>query len=229
MQSFQQVLFQEKYAAIVCDLPVPARRGPLAKGTKPCGARKSALSCLWRSASPFRSGRQPEKLLQASRRSDLACGNDNAQSITPEFQGVSLIDISSLVSAASSAEREECISQIRQACEHLGFFHVTGHGVEEHLIQEFQTATRQFFSLEKDEKNFVKRNADNSRGYFDDELTKQKLDWKEAFDFGAQDGSLDGRSDVDGFNQWPANPPQFRTVQTAYFKEMEKLSERLLQ
>ena len=49
-----------------------------------------------------------------------------------------------------------------------------------------------FFALPKEHKTRVKRQADNSRGWFDDELTKQKLDWKECFDFGAQDGHLDG-------------------------------------
>ena len=38
-------------------------------------------------------------------------------------------------------------------------------------------------------------------GWFDDELTKQKLDWKEGFDIGAQDGSLD-LVGLDGANQW---------------------------
>ena len=30
----------------------------------------------------------------------------------------------------------------------------------------------------------LRRTADNSRGWYDDELTKQRRDWKEGLDFG---------------------------------------------
>jgi isopenicillin N synthase-like dioxygenase len=40
--------------------------------------------------------------------------------------------------------------------------------------------------LPVEEKKLVKRNASNSRGYFNDEFTKQKADWKEGIDIGAQ-------------------------------------------
>ena len=63
----------------------------------------------------------------------------------------------------------------------------------------------------------------------DDELTKQTRDWKEAVDIGAQDGSLDARSSVDGFNQWPAGDALFRSDMEKYFKNMESLSRSLCQ
>ena len=41
-----------------------------------------------------------------------------------------------------------------------------------------------FFALPLPVKLAAKRSVDNSRGYYNDEFTKQKLDMKEGFDFG---------------------------------------------
>jgi len=90
----------------------------------------------------------------------------------------------------------------------------------------------------------LKRNASNARGYFDDELTKRKRDWKEAYDVGVP-GSRDwnsGNDDddddngdegsnacLDGYNQFPNENdcPEFRSVVTRYFDECAELSNRL--
>lgn len=49
----------------------------------------------------------------------------------------------------------------------------------------WQHAMRTFFALPLQVKLGAKRSADNPRGYYNDEYTKQKLDQKEGFDFGA--------------------------------------------
>ena len=38
----------------------------------------------------------------------------------------------------------------------------------------------------------IKRNNETSRGWFDDELTKQKMDWKEGLDLGKSNGQWEG-------------------------------------
>lgn len=70
----------------------------------------------------------------------------------------------------------------------------------------------------------VYRTQDNSRGWYDNELTKQKRDWKQGFDFGCQNGGLN-LSGLDGFNQWPdeALVPNFRRVQEDYFLALESM------
>lgn len=47
-----------------------------------------------------------------------------------------------------------------------------------------QNGSRRFFALPLDKKATCKRSADNAWGFFNDELTKQKLDLKEGFDVG---------------------------------------------
>lgn len=49
----------------------------------------------------------------------------------------------------------------------------------------WQDAMRTFFALPLPVKLGAKRSVDNPRGYYNDEYTKQKLDQKEGFDFGA--------------------------------------------
>ena len=49
----------------------------------------------------------------------------------------------------------------------------------------------------------------HAAGWYDDELTKQRVDWKQGFDVGAQDGDLDGQG-LDGVNQ--ARPPPARAM-----------------
>jgi isopenicillin N synthase-like dioxygenase len=46
-------------------------------------------------------------------------------------------------------------------------------------VERFEREGRKFFQLPKEVKNSVRRSENNSRGYFDNELTKQKVDWKE--------------------------------------------------
>ena len=84
-----------------------------------------------------------------------------------------------------------------------GFFQCINAPIDPQLVAEFYSAKAAFFTeLPREHKAAVKRTKSNSKGWFDDELTKQKLDWKEGFDIGAQDGSLD-LSGLDGANQWP--------------------------
>jgi isopenicillin N synthase-like dioxygenase len=54
-------------------------------------------------------------------------------------------------------------------------------------------------------------------------LTKRKKDWKEIFDFSAQqDFSLD-ISGIHGRNQWPQPLPLFKEKLLEYFEEMRKI------
>jgi len=141
--------------------------------------------------------------------------------------GPPTIDISALLSPGVAEAKEKVVQDIAKAATKWGFFQVTGHGVHQEDIEAFDSAVTRFFGQDKDYKYKIKRTAGNSRGYFDDELTKQTRDWKEAIDIGAQDGDLDGRSDIDGFNQWPHEDAHFRASVETYFKQMEGLSKTL--
>lgn len=70
------------------------------------------------------------------------------------------------------------------ACEDHGFFVLVGHGCEA-LVERVFSQSALFFAAPKESKMKVFRNAENPLGYYDRELTKQKRDQKEVFDFKA--------------------------------------------
>jgi isopenicillin N synthase-like dioxygenase len=91
-----------------------------------------------------------------------------------------------------------------------------------------------YFFLPLEVKQQWKRNAGNARGWFNDELTKQKLDWKEALDLGVpgtrdwttRDDDAENKC-LDGWNQLPSEDilPNFRSTVTKYFDECSKLAD----
>ncbi|KAG8471317.1 hypothetical protein KFE25_009738 [Diacronema lutheri] len=133
-----------------------------------------------------------------------------------------VIDISPLAARAHTPAEPldgATVAQIRDACSKWGFFYVRGHGVAPELLARFEAQQAAFFALPAELKRALKRGRTNSKGWYDDELTKNKRDWKEGFDLGAQDGHLDGVG-LDGFNQWPSGAhglPLFEPTCRAYF------------
>jgi isopenicillin N synthase-like dioxygenase len=135
----------------------------------------------------------------------------------------------------SSSDEDFLVQQIAAACENPGFFQVTHHGVPLPLVQDFRRQCRDYFDQPASEKLAQKRHSGNARGYFDDELTQQRRDWKECCDVG-QPGSKDWNTlpddspenaCLDGFNQFPTGLPAFRATVVAYFKACQALSHRL--
>jgi isopenicillin N synthase-like dioxygenase len=114
------------------------------------------------------------------------------------------IDISALDSVTDRAETR---AQIHQACRESGFFLISGHGLEANIDDVFE-ATRWFFDLPMERKLALSRSEENSRGYYDRELTKNTRDMKEVFDCGALEypelpASHESNRTQDGWNQWP--------------------------
>ena len=135
----------------------------------------------------------------------------------------------------AKGSESDVIDAVGAACRDFGFFQVTGHGIETHTVEEVFAAARTFFALPMADKRAISRDKDNTRGYFDRELTKNVRDRKEIFDFGylrnsdLPDDHPDNLSEVDGFNQWPAALPDFETRMKAYLAANEALGRRILE
>ena len=98
------------------------------------------------------------------------------------FTEVTTIDIAPILNNNFNltAEGIEVVNKIADACLNCGFFQIVGHSVDKKLISDFNDVKAEFFTkIPREEKSKIKRSADNSRGWFDDELTKQTKDWKE--------------------------------------------------
>ena len=129
---------------------------------------------------------------------------------------VPVIDIRELDSPAAAGA-------IDQACREWGFFQVSGHGIEPGVIGEIFAVSHLFFAQPAEQKRRLLRDADNPWGYFDRELTKNRRDCKEIYDYGPDRG--DGRSP-----RWPEGPlrGRFEPAVRACYESCTALSLRLL-
>ena len=113
---------------------------------------------------------------------------------------------------------------IAAACRDWGFFQVVNHGVPETLVDAARNETRAFFARSREDKRQLLRTRDNPWGYYDNELTKNRRDRKEVFDF-----TSDGVDPVYGAeNRWPEDGERFRATLQAYLNAMSALSLELV-
>ncbi len=132
------------------------------------------------------------------------------------IENVPVIDIEELEHPAS-------LAAIDRACRDWGFFQVTGHGIDQQLLADVMAMSQEFFAQPAEEKRRILRDAENPWGYYDKELTKNRQDWKEIYDFGPADGDkLKPR--------WPSGALRlrFEPVIRAYYASCKLLSLRLL-
>ena len=148
----------------------------------------------------------------------------------------------------SNPDKSQLQHQLYQACSTWGFFQLINHRIPTSTISNFQHAMSNFFALPYETKVKLKRSANNARGYFDDELTKRRRDWKECLDVGmpgsrvwrtanatCRDDGINNEttsikdSCLDGWNQLPNDEecPNFATVVIQYFDECARLSNQL--
>ena len=116
---------------------------------------------------------------------------------------------------------DELISSIGRACREWGFFQVVHHNVDRELRDRFFAETSAFFALPQPTKNAVARTERNPWGYYDRELTKNKQDWKEIFDFGYD-------QENESIAQWPDGQDGFKAAMLDWFTVCESVSLRLL-
>ena len=151
----------------------------------------------------------------------------------------------------SVASRKDAITAVQEAMAEWGFFHAINHDIPSSLQEDLLKEMTNFFvktSLEEKEK--LSRNATNSRGYTNKELTKQKVDLKEILDIGPFSETIpshafvklspQGKADLqlDGFNNWPdlqgdSDDKQlltdFRSTVETFYDSAYVLSMKLLQ
>jgi isopenicillin N synthase-like dioxygenase len=138
-----------------------------------------------------------------------------------------VIDISGLVEG-SVAALDSVAGELTEPCASWGAFHIVGHGVPLAELERFEAAMRAFFDLPTETKHALRRSADNARGWYDTELTKNRPDWKEVFDYGAErpPDARDARHS-DGRNQWPPDEESRKTL-LAHYHSCERVGLALL-
>lgn len=174
--------------------------------------------------------------LRARNAARLLAQAEAAASAKP-FDSVPQIDLTPLVAPdPQNTERTAAIAkEIRDACLEVGFFYVTGHGVDADLIARTFEATKDFFDLPLEQKAGVSiLNSAKMRGYTGllEENTDPDNDGDlhEAFDIGLDlaDDDPDAHTDVYGWglNQWP-DVDGFRELIVEYHTAMLTLARAL--
>jgi isopenicillin N synthase-like dioxygenase len=155
---------------------------------------------------------------------------------------VPVIDIAPFMRGDLVAHRG-VVAAVKHACEHVGFFVITGHGVPVEKIKGVFAESRAFFARPLDEKIRIKRPGPGiSRGY--NSVAGQSLsltvgqnappDLMESLGFGPLETDNDPYW-TEGFgpvhahpNLWPEGAPQFRRAVSDYWRAMEALSAQLM-
>lgn len=155
---------------------------------------------------------------------------------TRDIIALPTLDLSLLDGTA--AQRQGFLDDLRHAARDVGFFYLTGHGIDSVLLQQVQDHARQFFALPDSEKAAVGMiNSPHFRGYnrAASEITRGKPDLREQFDLGAEREVLatDENSPLwarlQGPNQWPQTLPTLKPLLLQWQQAMTGMSLRLLQ
>ncbi|XP_039045726.1 probable 2-oxoglutarate-dependent dioxygenase At3g50210 [Hibiscus syriacus] len=157
-----------------------------------------------------------------------------------DFKSIPVIDIAPLLAECNDPKMDqdpgvcEVVKQLDQACREAGFFYVKGHGIPETMVNEVRNITRKFFDLPYEEKLKIKLTpAAGYRGYqrIGENITKGVPDMHEAIDCYKElkqgmYGAL-GKP-MEGCNQWPHNPPNFKELMEEYISLCTELSRKIL-
>ncbi len=148
-----------------------------------------------------------------------------------------IINISALTGDQTYPENRRSIAkQIHDACCEVGFFYITGHGVDVGLQERLESLSRQFFAQPLETKLEIRMALGGRawRGYFPvgDELTSGQPDLKEGIYFGAELGEdhplVKAGTPMHGANLFPTNIPLFRETVLGYMAEMTRLGHALM-
>jgi len=165
------------------------------------------------------------------------------------MQHVPLIDLTAFYHQDwNSADSKQLLCQLDEALTNIGFLCVKGTQVETPTIERAQRLAMEFFDLSQEEKNRVKALKYPNRGYTglaelglsysmdaDDLKTSRTSppDLFERYRIGPVDNYADKRAEpfqatAYAPNVWPASPVGFEQIMTAYYHQMNGLSQDLL-
>lgn len=151
--------------------------------------------------------------------------------VAPVAVEIPIIDMSGYLAGDIQA-KARIVDQFRSACENQGFLQVIGHSVPADLQSRYMASLAEFFALPAAEKEKVAQDKSKChRGY--ERVGGQKLDELDENATADQKEGFSVRRDrplgrfLQGPNQWPEQPPQFKEVYTQYYDSVHELSMKL--
>ncbi len=135
------------------------------------------------------------------------------------------------------AERAAFLADLRAAAREIGFFYITGHGIDPGFVREVLEWTRRFFALPQEQKRAIDMvHSPHFRGYtaVAAEITRGHPDWREQIDIGAEREAATREPGTPpwerlrGPNQWPDALPELKPVVLRWQQEATAVLIRLL-
>jgi isopenicillin N synthase-like dioxygenase len=160
-----------------------------------------------------------------------------ATSRQADFSEIPVIDIGAL-GQGDAAERS-VIESICQACEEVGFFYISNHGVPQQLIDELFVQSERFFRLPEGERRKIHiAQSPYFRGYHPPDtlgpdappskIANMLDSFNLATDLPPSHPFVKAGIPLYGANQWPDSLPGFRETVSGYYDRMLQLKNRLL-
>ena len=148
-----------------------------------------------------------------------------------------MIDVGPLIRQGSGRDVQAVAHAIDTACRDLGFFVISGHGIDPQLRRDLDAAAREFFALPEDTKAEIAmpRAGLAWRGWFPvgGELTSGVPDLKEGIYFGVEHGAdhvgVRAGRPLHGANLFPQHPAQLRPLVLDYLDALTSLAQRVLE
>jgi isopenicillin N synthase-like dioxygenase len=148
-----------------------------------------------------------------------------------------LLDIAAFREDPTSPDGLAFVDELRRVVHEIGFFYVSGHGVDATLLDRIHRVAAQFFA-EPEEVRLEIENVRSAqfRGYtrFGHEHTNGKADLRDQVDVGRElPPPALGPDDpawlvLRGPNLWPAQPTEFRPVVTEWMNALEGVAHSML-
>jgi len=150
----------------------------------------------------------------------------------PLFAFDATIPVLNLQEYQDPTTRSDFLSQLQYACEEIGFFALTGTGIDPSILDKAYEETKKFFYLDFETKNQCSgKGVNGQRGFTPGESPKgeTRSDFKEFYHIGRELSEEDYQRLGIIPNIWPENRPLFQVSMTTLFQELEKYMQILEQ
>ena len=134
----------------------------------------------------------------------------------------------------SAEERRTVAAQIGDACERVGFFYLTNHGVPQDLIDEAFATAKTFYEQPSAERMRSAATLDHWRGYVPSKIEAEGgtvggaiETYRFMLDLPESDPDVQARKPLHLPNRWPADLPGFKPVVQRYMEAVMGLSHHL--
>ncbi|MCW2351686.1 isopenicillin N synthase family dioxygenase [Sphingobium sp. B12D2B] len=160
--------------------------------------------------------------------------DDIAAAAAVSLDEIPIVDFAPFLSG-DPAGRKAVAEEIAFACENIGFFYLTGHGVPQAVIDAVFRAAADFFAKPMAERAEAFATPDWYRGYIPmppqqplSRNTRMFEQYRMQHEWPADPDDMEHARIFDQINRWPADMPEFQAAGETYLDAMVTLGRELL-